>query len=205
MARASITDLTDIDQFFHAYGVALAEWAVVEFRLCSWFQMAAGLTISRAEAIFFSGRSFQTRAEMLSAALEHSKLNDAWTAFAEEALAKAITYSSYRNHIAHGQVERGPSKESDPDHWRLCKPHEWREGEGVGRQSLANATENFFSLAEILSDGAWLQARSYPPTAEFLERLEALPNEAGSKSLSQKQRGRERQRKAALRSKSKPQ
>jgi hypothetical protein len=81
MVEPSITDLPDIDQFYHAYGRALAHWAEVEFRLCAWFQIAADMTIGRGEAVFFSGRSFQTRAEMLGAVLECGKLEGAWRSF----------------------------------------------------------------------------------------------------------------------------
>src|SRR4051812_11114086 len=119
MAEPSINELPDIDQFYHAYGRALANWAGVEFRLCDWFQLASGLTIGRGEAIFFSGRSFQTRAEMLSATLEYGKLDKLWTKFATDALDKAIAYNGFRNHIAHGQVEPETFREGDPGRWRL--------------------------------------------------------------------------------------
>jgi hypothetical protein len=197
---ASVDQLSELDQFYHAYGKALSNWAAVEFQLCAWFERCAGLSIGRSEAIFFSGRSFQTRAEMLSSVIHTGKISSAWAAFIESALTKAITYNSFRNHIAHAQLESEMFDAANRRFWKLRKPQDWRESGGADQQSLINAAQNFEDLAEILRDGHWLQLREQP-TREFLQRLDALPNEADSNQLSRKQKGRERQRQAALRSK----
>src|SRR5689334_19932909 len=79
-------------EFFPAFGMALAEWAGVERALCYWFLGITGMKQGMGRALFYSPRSFNARADLLKAAIEHaSRQNEDELEFIRVALKKALT------------------------------------------------------------------------------------------------------------------
>src|SRR4026209_1198695 len=80
--------LSHLEQDFHAtYGATLAGWAQLEQTLCQLFcalcRFRPGAKLG--PALFFSGRAFNTRADLMAAAVRSSKLKEH-----EKALVRAI-------------------------------------------------------------------------------------------------------------------
>jgi hypothetical protein len=190
MAKASISDLPEIDQFYHAFGKALAAWVDVEFELGELFGWTANLTIGAAREIFASQTSFRGRSGMLGAALRTSKLPRDRRAVIELGLAIAIKWETFRNQLAHNQAQPDDVN-GEGSGWRLARIDKWHDITAPDLAALKNAAANFDALRDILRGAMSGQ----PP--ELLQRLEALPNQAGSNRLSQNQEGRIRQRGAA--------
>ena len=61
-----------MNEFYIAYGKVIDEWAFIEFVLAHIFGGITLIDNRLAEALFYSGRSFQTRRDLLTAAIEHS-------------------------------------------------------------------------------------------------------------------------------------
>lgn len=191
------------DDFLAEFGRAMAGWSSVEVHLSIWFNTITGMMPKRlGRAIYFSGRSFTARSEMFAAALGHGRQPKAVTPLLREILAKAISYSSARNRLAHSFFG---TLEGEDD--RLRPGHSWDElHTGLTRRELLNASRNFSDLATLITD-AWRgnRGRKYrgkpSPSvrAECHERLLRLPNEACSSELSQRQKGHLRQLEAAQR------
>lgn len=90
-------------QFHLVYGAALAEWSRLEGQLFYWFQLLTGMDEKTARAVFFSARNFNTRADMLEAALKAANPGGPIQYFLEAALKKARAYSGFRNSATHGE------------------------------------------------------------------------------------------------------
>jgi hypothetical protein len=61
-----------LEEFHRFFGYAMQQWSKVERSLYLWFQRATNMDDSMARAIFYGGRGFSARAEMLEAAIECS-------------------------------------------------------------------------------------------------------------------------------------
>ncbi len=190
---ASPDDLSERDQFYHIFGKALAAWAEIEYGLSLWFTVLTNLEFEMGQNIFFSGRAFQTRSDALFAVLETTELSPEWHEFVIEAQNKALAYNAKRNRLAHGMMH--PNALDDlghPKDWRLKEIAEWTQSAGLSHADLVTMAANFRSLADILRYSFLTGANKGTPE-EFLQRLRALPNEADSTQLSQKQTARLRQ------------
>lgn len=177
-------------RFYRRYGRALAYWAKVELIPSIWFAWAIdpeekGMLQTR--EIFYSARSFNGSADMLKAAFYALPRDEALAEFFRAAINRMLGYYAYRNRLAH-YLPAYKAKEgfmimqygTDEDH---IKPI-------VTEEDLVIAARNFITLARI-----WVYAlpavrlpRSLEPKAA-LQRIEALPGEAQSTALSQRQRG----------------
>ena len=125
-------------------------------------------------AIFFSGRSFATRADLLSAVIPLSPFESDHQEFLKAILKKARQFSAGRNAIAHGipvnlhshdESYTGPKVKEGRTSW---------ESGGIGIDALLMAQINFNSLAEIIEQAVFPSAQR----EEYLLRVQALPNEA---------------------------
>lgn len=192
-----VAKLHVMDQFYHAFGKAMAAWGEVEYGLSLWFQLSTGLHYDIAKDLFFSGKSFSTRSELLGAALEplpsstfmppaEKRLDNQWHAFAITGRTKAVSYNSIRNRLAHGVMHpnRGPGIEAD---WRLKEPAEWQSKEGYDRKQMLLIASNFRRLAHILRT-SFLAQHKKEDAKPFVRALLELPNEADSAELSKKQK-----------------
>lgn len=197
--KAPVAGSQASDEFLLAYGDALLQWSNLEVLLATWFRKVALIpSWEMAYSIFFSARSFQGRADMFTAAIDHMPDDVFWKAFARDAILKAIAYSSARNQIAHGFVSFDKSGNSTVSH----PARYWLPG-SITLNHLRAASDNFCELRRILwrAEKGLTKLKGGKPLEECHELLRLLPNEACSTQPSRKQRGRERQRQAALRSK----
>jgi len=103
--------ISETDQFYHVYGKALAAWGEIEYGLSLWFQVCTRLEYNMAQNLFFSGRSFSTRSDLLFAALETANLDEKWKKVVVEGANKAGLHSATRNRLAHGLMH--PNRSTD--------------------------------------------------------------------------------------------
>lgn len=181
----------------------MSAWSNLEVMLSIWFITITGIKPNRlAYAIFFSGKGFAARIDMLNAALEHGKQSRTVTPLLKEIILKALAYSNARNRMAHSYFDT-PAEKGD----RLLPGHSWyRDQPGLTLQDMLNASRNLSAFSTIIDDcwrgdgGRKRRGRPSPKLRrECLERLFQLPSEACSNEVSQKQRGRLRQLQAAER------
>ncbi len=199
MTKTPLDELSEIDRFYHTFGKALAQWAELEYYLSLLFACAADLTFQVAEAIFYSGRSFRSRADLLAAALTHSKLNPAWTDFVEGVLLKAVGYEGFRNQLAHRTFHPNALDDNGgPIEWRLKEGNKWNEPDGISASQVETACANFLALTNVIVYALHDIEKTEHPT-KHLERLVLVPSEATSSQPSRKQLGRLRQQQASLR------
>lgn len=201
------------ENFILAYGEALLEWSYVENRMYRWFRHLAKLQDGMARAVFFSARSFQGRSDMLAAAIEQATFAGPRGLIGRqaisEALDKAISYSKFRNALAHGMVISEYSEKGRRELLVQGKhPVHMHSATGVTIDQLKIAGKNFAALANDLSQSLRMYEHKDRPVArqrqlqECVERLLMLPNEPECEKPSQKQLGRQRQRKSDARRKS---
>ena len=97
-------ELKAAHEFYPIYGLALGEWSRLENSLYFWFAHVTKMKHPIGRAIFFSAKSFASRAEMLEAAIEHQdNLSKHQLELIEEIIKKARKYSAFRNRITHGE------------------------------------------------------------------------------------------------------
>ena len=91
-----------------------------------------------AQNLFFSGRSFQTRTDLLHSALETAQFTDEWREFLVEGLKKASGYNGTRNRLAHGLMHPNALDESGhPKDWKIKEPAEWQSPAGFDYGEIA--------------------------------------------------------------------
>lgn len=172
--------LSPMDHFHLEYGRAADAWATLEYVLSMWFRELAGMQNNNAafmsSRLFYSGRSFQTRRDLLRAALEETELDADTVAFFRAALKLSTTYSADRNRIAHRVFVQHRS----PDVIRL---HEggilFDLADGTTITELQNMTANLGRLKRILLS-CLPRHRNRVPPAEALRQLAELPTQAFS-------------------------
>jgi hypothetical protein len=191
-----LNDLHPMDQFYLAFGKAMATWGEVEYGLSLWFTLATGLNYEVAKDLFFSGKSFSTRSDLLGAALDPteggifpatpSKVEQHWLDFAVAARNKAGSYSGVRNRLAHGVMHpnRAPGGSTE---WRLKEPAEWQRREGYTITQMRVIARNFSELSSILRMSFLGEQRQESP-APFAKALLELPNETDCAEPSEKQK-----------------
>ncbi|KZD22801.1 hypothetical protein [Tardiphaga robiniae] len=180
------TEWVDSQREFHlAYGQAMAQWALIEERLSYWFQDTTGLPYEMARAMFFSPRVFQARTDLLEAAIKHSfRLCECSLRFIKAATTKAGKYSSFRNHLAHGEQtfdarpEAPTFKQTILISGKLAPEKAAETAITVDRLKLA--TERYRELARLLMDATEFvnggPSATHPE--ECLRLLNELPNQA---------------------------
>ena len=184
---ASPDQLSEKDRFLHIFGKALAAWAETEYMLSLWFAACAGIEPDRAQAIFFSGRSFQARSGLLAAALETSEIAPEWGHVVQEAITRTTSYSFTRNRLAHGIMHPDGRDELDGlTDWKIKEPAEWQTRVGLSYQTIKLIAENFQRLSAALRDSFVRHAMREPPT-ESLRLLLELPGAADSTQPNRKQ------------------
>jgi hypothetical protein len=166
------------DRFYTQYGAAMAAWSRLELALSYWFHSIAGTNnLKSAEAIFYSGRSYQTRRDMLAAALATANLDEHTHTFLTAAFKKAARYSEARNHIAHRLFM---SYDDKIDLFLQHPPH-WDSPDVHTVSDLAEMAKNFDALGVLLMRARQNRThRGLPPLTlqEALAQVRALPNQA---------------------------
>jgi hypothetical protein len=160
------------------YGTALAAWAYLEEVLGLNFHRLIGTHPNLARQLFFSGRSFATRADLYSAAISGSiGLTDKRREAHKLLLKRARQYASARNSIAHGipvNLMGGGTYQG----LRIKQGHKVWEPGGVSRDNLLDAAENFQGLSTAAR--TLLNSRNDDDEAAelCLKQVRELPTEA---------------------------
>jgi hypothetical protein len=171
------------DEFHLQYGVTLANWARVEEGLGGIFCVLCGFDQHEGmgPALFYSGRSFATRADLLSAAIRTADISTEHTELLRAVLRKSRQFSTARNQIAHGVPVHFIETKTPYQGWRIKGGEElWHPG-GVSLQDLINANANFKDLSVLCVEAEqslFKRCGKRPPLSEYLARVHALPNDA---------------------------
>ncbi|SED12119.1 hypothetical protein [Bradyrhizobium erythrophlei] len=197
---SELTHLHPMDQFYLAFGKAMAAWGEVEYGMSIWFMLCTGLPYDVAKELFFSPKSYSARSDLFTAALDTAggtahvwfpssvspRLDPHWLDFVAAGRNKAIKYNSVRNKLAHGVMHPSRSSASDTE-WRLKEPAEWQRTEGFTQTQLLVISRNFRELSSILRISYLAQTRN-EPSEPFVRALLELPNDADSIELSEMQK-----------------
>lgn len=165
--------------YYQALGETIGAWADLEETLGHWFCAVAEIRRDTGILIFYSGRNFSTRADMLSAALKKARVTRVETELVKAGLKVALRYSGFRNVIAHHtHFERyGVGMMADtPKNYVGLDPTD----RPYTMQDMQQATANFLKLDELLS-GVDLEYESEEGwQARHLAQVLQLPLEAYS-------------------------
>lgn len=177
--RKSLSKLEQ--EFYLQYGKTLAAWAQLEQTLgqlfCALCRFESGSQLG--SELFFSGRSFQTRADLLWAALRSVDLPEDVAVVIRLALKRARDYSGARNKVAHGYPSHMVFVDVDWQGWRIKEGEQSHLPGGIGITELKNAQANFSDL-QLLSERlvqltkAHLQKIAWPPR-DHLAQAQGLP------------------------------
>jgi hypothetical protein len=163
------------DEFLLQYGKSLAAWAHIELALNLWFIELTGMDGLMSSAVFYSGRSFQTRKDMLFASLLHTKQKTDSIEFMRAALKKAAAYSGARNQIAHRNVYFNKTKQA----MILQEGEKFLTDDGINPEELLNMMDNFNALGDVLLNVLFPEQRTNSMSpGEGLARVRELPNRA---------------------------
>jgi hypothetical protein len=172
-------------EFFHSYGVAMAEWAGLERSLSRWFLAMTKMPEPLARSIFYSARSFNGRADMVQAAIGFctQPQNASAVAVVKAGLKKAWAYSGFRNSMTHGEaiLNVGP----DGNYYSIVqgKEHLSDPATPILLNDLIVAAENFAALKTSLAGSVPDASRKPQKTLEqYLALIEALPKVPNSRS-----------------------
>ena len=179
--RESLSKLEQ--EFYQQYGHALANWARLEQTFselfCEVCRFHAG---ELGPALFFSGKSFNTRSALLSAAVRASDLEEPVREVVRALLKKARQFETARNKITHGYPAHAVYDGVEWQGWRIKEGDEAYAPGGVGLQELQNAAECFSRLEfwvertkSLISN--W-RVKARMPVEEFLRPIRELPNDA---------------------------
>jgi hypothetical protein len=177
------------NDFHFQYGVTLSRWAGLEETLCTIFCDLCGLHPDEpmGKALFYSGRSFTARADLLSAAIRTCALGEPEKALLRAILKRARQYSTARNAIAHGVPTHFSRKRFAYQGWRIKEPEQTWELGGIGIDQLKEAEMNFLGLSIICHEAnmdalrpprRWRRKKRLKPTEWYLEQVQELPNSA---------------------------
>ncbi|MBZ0148402.1 MAG: hypothetical protein K8F62_12805 [Pseudorhodoplanes sp.] len=171
-------------EFFHAYGAAMAEWASVERALYYWFLGITGMRDGMARAIFYSGRSFNARAEMLQSAIGSAyRQSEAEVTFIKAALKKAWSYSGFRNNIAHGEPMLNVAGANEIFYTIVQGKRIGMSEPSVAIEDMETAAENFSKLKQLLIDMIPEYRPQNPKSPEeYLALVQGLPSQPHTKS-----------------------
>jgi len=163
------------NMFYAAMGRSIAEWSFLEYGLAMWFttllsdaERNHGVSLHQ---VFHSGRNFNTKVDMLEAAI-HSLRKSPTQKFLQELIKRARQYSSLRNRIAHdlvifhGQHNRFQIQSHKDIHY---------EGKPILQKDLEIAALRFNDLGQICVRTAVINGTS---PEEGLEQVLRLPPEA---------------------------
>jgi hypothetical protein len=178
-------NLSNLEALFHAeYGRALASWAMVEQSFSTLFCRVCEFDPeeSLGPAIFFSGRSFQTRAALVGAACRNAGLDGDIQEIIRAALKKARQFETARNKIAHGYPTHIIFEGVDWQGWRIKEGENAKKPGGIGYMNLKSANLCFYELARMVDRiKVLITARErgyFPPAEEYLGPIRELPNDA---------------------------
>jgi hypothetical protein len=191
-------------EFFEQYGKTLSEWASLEHVLSLWFNYAirmpqGGIGISR--AIFYSGRNFDSRRNLILSALSQYEPpsfplkfpnmpdgpNESERIFLKAAIKLAFTYSRERNRLAHRLAVHNTTEEK----FELVEGDAWHMP-GIDIEELRIIERNFSILKTILVKTLPRPTQQIMLPQEALQLILSMPSEASSLQPREKRSERRR-------------
>jgi len=174
--------------FLHRYGYAVACWARVEDAVYSWFALLTRMPDEMSRAIFYSGKGFMARADMIEAAiLADKKRTPQQIEFIKEAIKKARTYSVVRNKIVHGNPMPTLTVEGGPDvvdiNYTISQAKSlYRKESDISLEQLGVAGQNFTKLSRYMVAALPTTAAKHAkPPEECHALVLALPSQPHDK------------------------
>jgi hypothetical protein len=169
--------------FYEAYGRALAEWAEFEYALSQLFAQVTDMHTTVAVRIFFSVRTSQARIDMLSDALPAQVANSGTLSAIKALLKKSGQYNATRNKLAHeyaalrvnietGQIDHILTSASKLHDVMTRAEHLDR---GITTRQLKEIEKSFKKLANFAAKLA-LGFESPALHAKYRDTILALPN-----------------------------
>jgi hypothetical protein len=131
-------------EFYHAYGLAMANWSELERTFANLFVAMTRMQADTGLAIFYSARSFLGRADMFMAAAATAPTLPKGREFLVQAMKRAQAWTATRNALAHDEHGLMPDQE-EPG--LAIRP---RVGAPIGAPDLIAATFNFRRLADLI-------------------------------------------------------
>jgi hypothetical protein len=184
-----------------ALGRAVMYWAAVEHQLGVWLARIARVEDQAANDIFFALGNFRSRLDVLKAAATHSKMSPKHRELFDAVAKKVDAWSKFRNSFVHGMALEARDPLGIPTQMIVEGSGEINReklARGITAKMLEQASVNFVRLTNILMDAEGIiNSRKTKQLPELLARVEQLPNVLASSELSRRQKGRERQRRAA--------
>jgi hypothetical protein len=180
--RSTITlpeDSDDLDYFLLLYGHTLAAWAFLEEALSENFQRLINVHPHLAQLLFFSGRSFNARADLYSAAITGAVgISDIRREAHKALLKRSRQFGAARNALAHG-IPRHFTEQNEGG--RLKHGQKLWELGGVSYRDMIAAFGNFQDLskaANTLLVVTRTRRKSDELAEECLRQVRALPSQA---------------------------
>jgi hypothetical protein len=103
MARRLSKVERELQEYQLELGKVIHTWSQLEYEFASAFRALTGLRRPISENLFYSGRNFRTRADLVRAALKKPKCSRETAKLIRAALSVADKYSAFRNAVAHDQ------------------------------------------------------------------------------------------------------
>lgn len=164
------------------YGLALSAWSQIENRLGWLFSALCNLSSGpngMGSALFYSGRSFASRADLLDAAIRaNTTAPEFQKALFRAILKKARQFSAARNRIAHGFPStlvgvgpyQGPKIREGDEIWL---------SDGIDLKMLHIAADNFLELRGLIDKipGA-TSASDEAQFSQYRLQVQKLPSDA---------------------------
>jgi len=134
--------------FYHVYGKAMSSWAILEGMLAAYFHAITGMDSQIARSVFYSARSFRSRADLLGSVINHAKTTPDGKRAIELMVFKSISYSSVRNKLAHdGHIIRPDT----PERVGGIFIRSATGSEALSLEHIQLATQNFNNLATAMA------------------------------------------------------
>lgn len=173
----AVIDLNEVDaNFYLPYGRAMGAWAQLEQSLGLIFMRLVELDWARAEAVYYSARSFQGRAEMVQACIQFARIIPAGKIFLSRSVGLASNYAQARNRLAHDpHILKIEEDDAGLNARRFIQP--LRRPDPVTPELAERIRLNFANLAALNEFSLGRQKLLREPELS-LELLDLLPTDA---------------------------
>ena len=173
--------------FFDSFGRLIAEWSAIERAFYTWFASVSGMKEGMARSIFYSGKSFNSRADMLEAAFgNQSNMPPLDLEFVKASLKKARAYSAFRNSVVHGEPTLDILHNNSPEavlQLVLTQGKDFLGATAITIEDLDAGLESFSELKGLLHDMFPKNRKPDADPEECLKRVRELPNPPNSRKI----------------------
>lgn len=175
-------------ELYGAFGTTMARWSGLEHSFVDLFARLTGMEHRMAHAVFFSGRNFVTRADLIRGAIDATTAHSEIAEFAKGALKRALQYSAFRNALAHGVLTVVPHIGSPLDGQPVVMEStgfRLMEDAPTTITDMRNAATNFTAFTVLVQHAAsWDETEPEQAPHKYLELVRELPNPPQSRPIS---------------------